>query len=189
MKRLILALGISILAAGVILFALSHVYIHKTVAEEYQVPKSAVILGGWGPLIATPAKTGGQRTYLNASDLLNIQVNATLGKGIDFYVNAVNQSTGKVLATYLFYPDVTTVNTDWVIPVSSRYNFDFSSSRLFTRDDISLLVTKQWTETAYRDVIENYSLIPSEATYFGILLVIVGITGTIYGVAMRKHKQ
>jgi hypothetical protein len=186
MKKLILATGICILAAGVLLSVLSNVYIPKTITEEYQVPKSSVIFGGWGPLIVTSAKTGGKGTYLNASDLLNIQVNATLGKGIDFYVNAVNQSTNDVLATYLFYPDVTSVNTDWVVPLSSEYNFEFSSNSLFTRDDVSLLVTKQWTETAYRDMTENYSLLPFEATYVGILLVIVGITVTIYGIVMRK---
>ena len=186
MKKLILPIGISILIAGVFLSVLPYIYFPKVVAEEYQVPKSAVIFDGWGPLIVTPAKTGGKGTYLNATDSLNIQVNANSGKGIDFYVNAVNQSTGDVLATYLFYPDVTSVNTNWVVPLSSEYNFEFSSSSLFTRDDVSLLVTKQWTETAYRDVIENYSLVPFEATYVGVLLVVGGMTATICGVAMRK---
>ena len=186
MNKLILALGISIFTVGVILSVLSNVYIPKTITEEYQVPKSAVLFDGWGPLIATPAKTGGKGTYLNASDLLNIQVNATSGRDIDFYVNAVNQSTGDVLATYLFYPDVTTVDTDWVVPVSSEYTFEFSSSRLFTHDDVSLLVTEQWTETAYRDVVTIYSLIPFEAMYVGIFLAIAGMVMSIYGVAMRK---
>ena len=186
MKKVILAIGISILLAGVFLSVLPYIYFPKVVAEEYQVPKSAVIFDGWGPLIVTPAKTGGKGTYLNASDSLNIQVNAASGEGIDFYVNAVNQSTGEVLATYLFYPDITSVNTNWVVPLSSEYNFEFSSSSLFTRDDVSLLVTKLWTETAHRDVIENYSLIPFEAMHVGIVLVIAGIVISIYGFAMRK---
>ena len=188
MKKLILALGISILTAGIILSVLSNIYIPKTIAEEYQVPKSVIVFGGWGPLIVTPAKTGGQGTYLNANDSLNIQVNATSAKGINFYVNAVNQSTGDVLATYMFYPDVTTVDTDWVVPVSSEYHFEFSSNSLFTRDDVSLLVTKQWTETAYRDVVENYCLIPFEAMYVGIAFVIAGMVVSIYGVAVRKSE-
>ena len=62
MKKLILALGISILTAGIILSVLSNIYIPKTIAEEYQVPKSVIVFGGWGPLIVTPAKTGGQGT-------------------------------------------------------------------------------------------------------------------------------
>ena len=186
MKKVILAIGISILIAGVFLSVLPYIYFPKVVAEEYQVPKSAVIFDGWGPLIVTPAKTGGKGTYLNASDSLNIQVNAASGEGIDFYVNAVNQSTGEVLATYLFYPDITSVNTNWVVPLSSEYNFEFSSSSLFTRDDVSLLVTKLWTETAHRDVVENYSLVPFEAMHVGIVLVIAGIVISIYGFAMRK---
>ncbi len=189
MKKIVLAIGISILTAGVFLSIFPHVYFAKAVAEEYQVPKSAVIFDGWGPLIVTPAKTGGKGTYLNASDSLNIQVNATSGKGVDFYVNAVNQSTGDVLATCLFYPDITSVNTDWVVPLSSEYDFEFSSSSLFTRDDVSMLVTKQWTETVYRDVVESFSLVPFETMYIGILLTLAGMVVSIYGVAVRKPGQ
>ena len=186
MKKVILVLGISILTAGAILIILPHVYVSKIVAEEYQVPKSAFVIGGWGPLIVTPAKIGGKGTYLNASDSLNIQVNATSGMGIDFYVNAVNESTNDVLATYLFFPDVTRVNTDWVVPVSSAYSFEFSSSSsFFTRDDVSLLVTKQWTETAYRVVVESFSLFPFEGMIVGIVLVIVGVAVSIYGVSRK----
>ena len=81
-------------------------------------------------------------TGLVAGDLLNIQVNATPSKEIDFYVNAVNSSNGAILATYLFYPDVTTLTKDWMVPLTSEYDFVFSSTNLFTYEDATLLVTK-----------------------------------------------
>jgi hypothetical protein len=189
MRRPIVAAGLITLIIGIILIALPYVYVPKTVSEAYQVPKSEVIFQEWGPLIVTPAKTGGQGTYLNASDSLNIQVNATSGKGIDFYVNAVNQSTAEVLATYLFYPDVTTVNKDWIVPLSSKYHFEFISSNLFTREDVSLLVTKQWTETAYRDVTTNYPLLPFEFVYLGVVLTFVGIGLSARWFYFKKRKQ
>ena len=44
-----------------------------------------VILEGWMPLAAVgPTKSAAKGAYLNAGDSLNIQVNATSGKAIDF---------------------------------------------------------------------------------------------------------
>jgi hypothetical protein len=134
-----------------------------------------VLLDGWGPLaVVGPTKSAAKGDYLNAGDSLNIQVNATSGKGIDFSVNAVND-VNDVLATYLFYPEVTTVNKDWIVPLSSEYYFVFNSSSLFTWKDVTLLVTKQWTETANRDVSTNHQLLPFEFVYLGVVLTLVGI--------------
>jgi hypothetical protein len=175
MKKPIVAAGIISFIIGTLLIALPFVYVPKTVSEAYQVPKSMVLLDGWGPLAAVgPTKSATKGAYLNAGDSLNIQVNATSGKGIDFSVNAVNDAND-VLATYLFYPEVTTVNKDWIVPLSSEYNFVFNSSNLFTWKDVTLLVTKQWTETAYRDVTTNYQLLPFQFAYLGVVLTLAGI--------------
>jgi hypothetical protein len=187
MKKVIVGAGIFVRIVGIIIIIVPYVYVPKTVSEAYPVTKSTVVLPDfWGSLIVTPAQIGGKGTYLNTNDSLNIWVNATSKKGIDFYVNAVNQSNGDILATYLFYPDVTTVNKDWVVPLSSEYNFEFCSNYLFTRDDVSLLVTKYWTETAYRDVFKSYPVLPFDALYVGIVIVIIGIATSIYGLATRK---
>ena len=186
MKKAIVGISVFALIIGILLIALPFVYVPKTTSEAYQVPKSTVVIHNfWGPMIVTPAKSAGKGTYLNASDSLNIQVNATSGKGIDFYVNAVN-AVNDVLATYLFYPEVTTVNRDWIVPLSSEYYFVFNSSSLFTYKDVTLLVTKQWTENAYRDVTTNYQLLPFEFAYLGVVLVLVGMGLTIYGVVKKE---
>ncbi|MCW4046628.1 MAG: hypothetical protein NWE99_03575 [Candidatus Bathyarchaeota archaeon] len=163
---------------GIVLIVLPYAYVPKTVYEAYRVPKSEVIIQGWRPLAAIgPTKSATIGAYLNAGDLLNIQVNVTSGKGIDFYVSAVTTGIShyEVITTYLFYPDVTTVDKDWMVPLTSQYDFIFNSSTLFTYEDVTLLVTKQWTETAYRDVTMRYRLLPFEFIYLGIFFAFVGI--------------
>jgi FlaG/FlaF family flagellin (archaellin) len=131
---------------------LPFVYVPKTTFEAYQVPKSTVLIGGFGPLfdVAPTSKVTDVLT-LNAGDSLNIQVTVTSGKDIDFSVN--DGST-----TYLSYSNVTTVNKDWTVPQSSNYNFVFNSSSTFTSKDVTWQVTKHWTETAYRDVTQNVQI-------------------------------
>jgi hypothetical protein len=189
-KKAIVGIGVFALIIGILLIALPFVYVPKTTSEAYRVPKSMVILEGWMPLAAVgPFKSAAKGADLNAGDSLNIQVNATSGKGIDFSVNAVNDATGDVLATYLFYPDVTTVNKDWIVPLTSAYNFVFNSSSLFTYKDVTLLVTKQWTETAYRDVTQNVQLLPFEFSYVGVVLSLAGIGILIYGIVKKEASK
>jgi hypothetical protein len=146
-----------------------------------------VVLQGWTGMAAFSSfKNAAKGTELYANELLNIQVNATESKGIGFSVNAVNDTTGDVLATYLFYPDVSTLNVDWKVPLTSDYDFVFTSNSPFTYKDATLLVTKQWNETAYRDVTQNVDLIPFEFLFVGSVLSLAGIGLLVY---FKKRKQ
>jgi hypothetical protein len=175
MKEPIVAAGIIILIAGIALSALPFVYVSETVPESYELPKSEVILEGWTGMAAFASfKDATKGTGLVAGYLLNIQVNATQSKEIDFSVSAVN-SNEEIIATYLSYPAVTTLNKDWIVPLTSEYHFSFSSNNLFTYKDATLLVTKLWIETAYRDVITDYRLLPIEFVYLGAVLTSCGI--------------
>ena len=177
------------LAIGIVFIKLPFVYVPKTVSEDYQVPKSKVILGGWTGFAAYASfKDATKGTDLDAGDSLNIQVNATQSKHIDFSVSAVN-SNEEVTATYLFYPDVSTLTVDWVVPLTSEYHFTFNSINLFTYKDATLLVTKQWTETAYRDVTKTYRLLPFEVVYLGAVLAFLGIGLTTFGVAKKEEPK
>ncbi len=189
MRKPIVAAVIIILAAGIVFCVLPFVYLSETMSEAYEVPKSETILGGWTGMAASASfRDAAKGTGLVAGDLLNIQVNATPSKEIDFYVNAVNSSNGAILATYLFYPDVTTLNKDWIVPLTSKYNFVFSSTNLFTYRDATLLVTKHWTETAYRDVTTDRRLIPIEFAYLGAVLIScgIGLSALFY---LKKRKR
>ena len=102
MKKAIVAIGVFILIIGILLVILPFAHVPKTTSEAYQVPKSEVLLQGWTGMAAFSSfKNAAKGTELYANELLNIQVNATESKGIDFSVNAVNDTTGDVLATSL----------------------------------------------------------------------------------------
>ena len=89
MKRATMAIGVFALITGILLIVLPFAYIPSHSSEAYQIPKSQVIVGGWMPLAAVaPATSMAKGEYLTAGDSLNIQVNATSGKAIDFYVNS-----------------------------------------------------------------------------------------------------
>lgn len=179
MKKPFVAIGVFALIVGVLLIALPFVYVPKTVSEPYQVLKSSSIVS---ESFVVPPSTTRHTTYLNQNDSLNIQVTVTSGgnRDIDFSVN--DGST-----TYLSYSRVTTVNEDWTVPLSSNYNFVYDNSFSFiTSKDVTVEVTKHWTETAYRDVTTNIQLLPFEVAYLGVALVLVGIGLTIFAVAKKE---
>ena len=179
MKKTIVGIGVFALIIGVLLIALPFVYVPKTVSESYQVPKTSSIIS---ESFVIPPSSITHTTYLNQGDSLNIQVTVTSGanRDIDFSVN--DGST-----TYLSYSRATTVNKDWTVPLSSNYNFVYDNSFSFiTSKDVTVQVTKHWTETAYRDVTTNSQLLPFEFAYLGVALTLVGIGLTIYGVVKKE---
>ena len=188
MRKPIVAAGIIIFAAGIALCVLPFIYVSETVSEAYQVPKSDLILAGWIGMAAYASfKDSTEGTDFVAGDLLNIQVNATPRKEIYFSVSAVNANE-EFIATYLSYSNVTTLNMDWIVPLTSEYHFSFSSTNLFTYKDATLLVTKHWNETAYRDVTTGYRLLPLEFVYLGAVLTSSGIRLGVL-VYFKKRKR
>ncbi len=180
MKKAIVGIGVFALIIGILLIALPFVYVPKTISESYQVPQSTVLIGGFGPLMdVAPTSKVADGISLNAGDSLNIQVNVTSGKDIDFSIN--DGST-----TYLSYSNVNIVNKDWTVPQSKNYNFVFNSLSTFTSKDVTWQVTKQWTTTAYRDVTTNNQLLPFEFAYLGVALALVGVGITIFGVVKKE---
>ncbi len=149
-----------------------------------------VIVGGWTPLAAVaPATSMAKGVELKAGDSLNIQINATSGKAIDFFVNSgvtslVYPYAGT--ANELSYQNITTLNKDWIVPTSSEYSFVFNSSNLFSYKDVSILVTKQWTDMVYRDIPQNVQLLPFEVIYFGIAIALSGVAIIVLGVIKRQ---
>jgi hypothetical protein len=128
---------------------------------------------------------------LTAGDKLNIQVNATAGKNINLYV-----ISGVTLLDYpyagttqTFFTNVTVLNENWTVPVSSQYAFVFNSTTPFSYRDVNIQVMKQTEQTAYRDIIGNVPLLPFEVLYFGIVIALSGMAITIFGIIKNKTKQ
>ena len=174
-----MGIGVFVLIVGVLLVSLPFVYVPRTVSEPYDDPKSSVIVD---ESFVVPPSSVTHTTYLNANDSLNIQVTVTSGgnQDIDFSIN-------DGATTYLYFSRVTTVDEDWTVPLSSNYNFVYDNSfSWLTSKDVTVEVTKHWTEIAYRDVTTDVQLIPFESAYFGIVLVLVGVGLSIYGVVKKE---
>ena len=74
---------------GILLIALPFVSVPSHLTQAYRIPKSEVIVDGWMPLAAVaPATSMAKGVDLKANDSVNIQVNATFGKNINFFVNS-----------------------------------------------------------------------------------------------------
>jgi hypothetical protein len=182
MKKFFVGIGVFALIIGVLLIALPFVFVPKTVSEPQQVPKSSTV---FHESFVVPPSTTTRTIYLNQSDSLNIDVTVTSGgnRDIDFSVN--DGST-----TFLTYSRATTIDKDWTVPLSSNYNFVYDNSfSTFTSKDVTVQVTKLWTETVYIDVTTSTQLLPFEFAYVGVALTLVGIGLTIFGVVRKETPQ
>jgi hypothetical protein len=191
MKKVVVAIGIVILVLGILLTAFTFIAIPENKTEAYQVPKSTVLIDRFGPILdfnPVPTTNWADGFTFSAGDFLNIQVNVTSGQRIDFYVsdgsNGLSSNVGS--SPYLSYPNVTLLNTDWVVHRNSSYNFVFSSSSTFSPNDVHWQIEKLWNETDYRDVTKNVPLIPFELSYVGVVLSLAGIGLLVY-LKKRKH--
>ena len=193
MKKRLIIIGVIALILGILLAAFTFVLIPKTTSEAYQVPKSTVLIDRSGPILdfdPVPTTNWVDGFTFSAGDSLNIQVNETSGQKIDFFVtdgsSGVNSNVGS--NTYLTYPNVTVVNTDWVVPKNSSYNFVFSSSNAFSPNDVHWQIEKQWNETDYRRVAQNFPVLPFQVLYAGVVIALSGFAITIYGVIKRQTR-
>jgi len=159
----------------------------KTTTEQYQNPKSLTIIAHFiGLGFTTPTKSATRGTEHNANDTITIQANTTANKNIDFYLNAVNDTSQETIATYLYYPNIETINLNWTVPITLDYNYVFESNTPFNLEDINLQVTKYWTETDYRDVTTYYQILPIQVSYVGIILIIIALGILAY---YKKYKK
>jgi RNA polymerase subunit RPABC4/transcription elongation factor Spt4 len=168
MKQAIAGFGIVLLAIAIVLIVLPFVPISRTASQSYKIPQSTVMVS---ESFVVPPGTVTHTLNLNAGDSVIIDVTVTSGgnKDIDF---SVNDGT----TTYLSYSRATTVNRDWTAPVTATYNFVYDNSfSLITSKGITVQVTKNWSQTAYKDVTVNSAILPFGYVYGGIALVLLGL--------------
>ena len=193
MNKVLVTVGIFAITVGIILTALPLVNIPNHTTQAYLIPtNSEEIIGEWRPIIPVdPSTSCAKGVSLNAGDWLNIQVNATAGKNINLYVKR-----GATTADYLYagttqtsFRNVTCLNENWTVPVSSQYAFVFNSSTPFSYKDVNVLVMKQTGQTAYRDIISNVPLVPFEVLYCGVAVVLSGLAITVVAVMKSNPKN
>ncbi len=195
MKKVMAAVGILIFVFGVLLAASTFIGIPINTTEAYQVPESTVVVDRFGLIgptfgVVNPTADWVDGFTFNTGDSLNIQVNVTSGKTINFYVDDGSKGSNSNLDStiYLSYPNVTTVNTDWIVPKNSSYNFVFSNSGTVLASDVHWQIVKQWNETDYRSVTKNVPLLPFQVLYIGVGTALSGLAITVYGVSLKKDR-
>jgi hypothetical protein len=152
-----------------------------------------VVHWGWTPLAAVaPAQDMAKGADLKAGEHYKIQVNATPGKDINFYVHS--GLTGLAFpytgtASQLSYQNVTTLDFEWIAPVNSTYSFVFNSTRPFSYRDANITVVREWNETAYKEVTKNVPLLPAEVVIVGLVILIVVPALLLYVLVKRRLKK
>jgi hypothetical protein len=178
MNRTLVVVNASLIVMGILFVTFPFVSLPSQVTQVYLVPKSEVVVHwGWRPIAAVaPSTSMAKGADLKAGELYNIVVNATSGKGINFYVNSgitrlAFPYTGT--ASQLSYKNVTTLDIDWVAPLNSTYSFVFNSTTPISYKDANVTVIREWNETAYTEVTEKAPLLLFEVVYVGLVILLV----------------
>jgi RNA polymerase subunit RPABC4/transcription elongation factor Spt4 len=184
MKKAVAGLGFLLIISASLLIALPFVNIPRTVSEPYDIPESSIIIT---ESFTVPPGTVTRSAYLNAGESVKIEATVTAGGNldIDFYIKDAS-------TTYVSVSRATTINKDWNAPYSREYNFIYDNSfSWLTSKDVTTQITKHWTRTAYRDVIQNSPLLQFEFIYGGIVLFIAGvaIAGFSSTIALSYEKR
>lgn len=193
MKKITVAIGTVILVVGILLTSFTFVALPENKTEAYQVPKSTVLVDRFGPILdfnPVPTTNWVDGFSFNTGALLNIQINVNSSRGIDFSVNDGSKGVNSNVSptAYLYYPNVTMVNTDWVVPKNSSYNFVFSSSSDFNPNDVHWQIEQLWNETDYRNVTQNIPLLPFQIFYVGLIIALSGLAITVYGYEVSSFR-
>ena len=178
MNKSIVGIGVFLLIVGIVLTVLPLIHVPQTTTEAYDDPKSSIV---FNQPFDVPPSTTTHIAYLDESDTINIQFEVVSGGNLDITFRLNDGST-----TYLEFGRITSIDEDFTAPISSNYNFVYDNSfSTFTTKGIDVLVTKQWTEIAYRDVTEDLPILPFEVLYVGLILTFVGVGVAIFG-AVKK---
>jgi hypothetical protein len=193
LNKALLTIGVFAITIGIVLSVLPIVNVPKHTTQSYLIPvKSEKIIGEWHPIAPVdPSTSCAKGISLNAGDWLNIQVNITAGKNINLYIKSGATTADYPFAgtTQTFVRNLTYLNENWTVPVSSQYAFVFNSTTPFSYRDVDIQVTKQTGEIAYREITNNVPLLPFGVLYFSVAVALLGITIIIFAVKKNKPKR
>jgi len=190
-----LTVGIALLVIGVVIVALPIV-----LSEPYETPRSSVIFDETffvssvfilrdiyldnGTVVTIPRHEPNivnHTVYLNKGELLNIQIAALTEGSLPMSADVVFVLTDGAVEYIKQQGEYFVYNENWTAPTSANYTFRYSNNGWHWYSGTAKeLVTKLWTETAYR------SVLPVEVLYVGIALFIAGEGIIIYAAVRRE---
>ncbi len=187
----IIALGVILTIIGVFVILLSVIVVPYTTTRLEEVPHSNVWLD---ETFSVPALT---HKYYSGTFSTSLHITFTVTSGgnrdIDFQaMDEVNYWKMRAGESYNYYiiptrTRITSLDIDWTPPSGTRIYFVFDNSfSLFTSKTVSVLFTKTWTEWENVQTTQNRTLIPSQFSYFGILIVLGGLALVGYGIVTKQ---
>ena len=189
MKKEIVGTGIFLLVVGCATLIFSLVVVPFATAEPVVLPQSSYLITG---SFTVPPRYTSHNETLSNGDKLHILVEVTSGgnSGIDFYVmdepNYGKWKAGESASPQISRTNMTTVEEEWVVPHDGTWYFVYDNTFGSASEDVTTIVTKHWTETAYREVTEYRPLIPSEFSFVGGIVLLGGVAALVSGKIVKE---
>lgn len=192
MRREFLVLGIILALIGVLIFFLGIVKVPYATTESVEVPKSEVVIDESFTVPALSHVARSTTFYLVRTLHITFTVTSGGNRDIDFRVmDEVNYWKFRADESYEYYTAVTrtrvsSVDIEWVAPLDTEIFFVWDNSFSWvTSKSISVYFYSTWTEWEDQRTTEYRTLFPTEASYVGVLLLIVGNVTAGYGLASK----
>jgi len=190
MKSGIVISGVILAIIGVMVFLLSLITVPYTTTRLEEVPHSSVWLN---ESFSVPALSH-IAYYGTFYETLHITFTVTAGgnRDIDFRVmDEVNYWKMRAGESYEYYTvpsrsRISSLDIEWTPPSGKKIYFVWDNSfSLLTSKSVSAYFSFTWTELESREVTEYRTLLPSEASYLGVLFLIGGLVIAGYGIAYK----
>jgi len=193
MKKSLIGLGIFLLIVGIVVMACSLISVQYTTTKPVEVEKSDYWLR---ESFVVPAGTHTARYgSLSAGTRMRIYVKVTSGGNLDVNFHVMDETNywkwraGESASTSITRSRITTFDDYWTVSSSETWYFVFDNSfSWITSKGVTCEITHYWTETEYKQVTEYRTLISSEYSYIGVILLLVGIAVLISGIVSTPIK-
>jgi len=189
-KKKTIGMGIFLLVVGVATLICSLVIAPFATAEPIVLPQGSYLITD---SFTVPLGYTFHNKTLFEGDKLHILVEVTNGGDLDinFYVmdesNYGMWNAGESASPQISRTNITAFDDDWVVPYDGTWYFVYDNSfGSVSSKDVTTIITKHWTETAYREVTEYRSLIPSEFSYLSVAVLLGGVATFIMGKTAKE---
>lgn len=189
MKGKIVGLGVFVIVVGVALVASSLIIVPFTTTKPFEVEKSSNWLN---ESFSVPPGHEARSGSISSGTQLGIHFEVTSGGNldVDFFVaddtNYWKWRAGETASVYLSRTRITTLDVNWTVPESDTWYFVWDNSfSIITSKGVTAQITRYWTEIENREVTDYRPLIESQYAYVGIIILLVGVAVTVYGLIAK----
>lgn len=192
MRQDLVAVGVVLTVAGVVILLLGVVKVPYTTSGLAEVEKS----DEWLDESFTVSALSRHYYYGTFSSGLTLHITFQVSSDVDFRVmDEVNYWKMVAGQAYEYYSTpsrsrVTSVDIDWTPPSGQRIYFVWDNSfSWFTSKSVSAYFYYTWTELENQTTTTNVPLLPTGLSYFGVLLLLGGLAIVGYGFISRLPSQ